>query len=456
MPLAGRMVREGQSVDDTGKKVDRARILRSKAAALEQERQTLLDACSAEERPFVKALVDMPGGADETTPGRWWSVARRGLPQILAVLSILASLPLLIALRSLDPTPLGVVVAIATIVLVLLLVLSLAIDLPSHWRNVSLVLESGSFYFFAGLALLFFAQRGSDAREHPSITFILAMLGVAIMLFGTGSQATGALATQGARLPPIGEPSGTTATATATEPSGDGGDGAPGWGLMKANAIIAGGAAVLTIVFGFGVIYYRDEIPRVFNDYGQYERILVKPCYTRAQNCVASDFTLRDGPRDFDFRSYEVTASNAEGEELFVRKSQGGFQILALPGEDLKIGRLVQVKLLRTEVEAATSDYEPSITLTMRLPDSQSRIMDGGDASSCLATLSTRSANCRVAMVRDPLDNREVRTTMDILSLNLVREAPDGALQARMQPVPDVPSGSLNADSLQTVDLDLR
>ena len=445
-------MREGQSVVDTGKKVDRARLLRAKAAALEQERQTLLDACSAQERPFVKALVDMPGGADATMPRGWRSAARRSLPQILAVLSILASLPLLIALRSLDPSPLGVVVAIATIVLVLLLVLSLATDLPSHWRNVSLVLESGSFYFFAGLALLFFAQRGSDAREHPSITFILAMLGVAIMLFGTGSQATGALATQGARLPPLGEPSGTT----ATEPSGQGGDGAPGWGPMKANAIIAGGAAVLTIVFGFGVIYYRDEIPRVFNDYGQYERILVKPCYTRAQSCVASDFTLRDGPRDFDFRSYEVTASNAEGEELFVRKSQGGFQILALPGEDLKIGRLVQVKLLRTEVEAAASDYEPSITLTMRLPDSQSRVVDGGEASSCLATLSTRSANCRVAMVRDPFDNREVRTTMDILSLNLVREAPDGALQAKMQPVPDVPSGSLNADSLQSVDLDLR
>ncbi len=67
------------------------------------------------------------------------------------------------------------------------------------WAQLDRILSSGGFYFFAGLALLLYAIHTTNTQVHPSLTFLLAMLGMAIMLFGTGSQAVGTIATAGAR-----------------------------------------------------------------------------------------------------------------------------------------------------------------------------------------------------------------------------------------------------------------
>lgn len=95
--------------------------------------------------------------------------------------------------------------------------------------------SSGNFYIVVGCIFLWQAISRAD-EAHSSLVFILAILGVAIILYGTGTQA----AAQG------------DATQTA-----------PGT-TAKLNLAIAGGAGVLAAVFGFGVLSYHDEIGKVF------------------------------------------------------------------------------------------------------------------------------------------------------------------------------------------------
>lgn len=102
------------------------------------------------------------------------------------------------------------------------------------YSEVKAFFQSGVFYILLGC--LFLVAAWVALRDtHSVFVFLLAILGVAILLFGTGTQAAGDATT----------------------------------GNMK--IAMAGGAGVLAAVFGFGVISYNSEIPRVFKrtvDYG--------------------------------------------------------------------------------------------------------------------------------------------------------------------------------------------
>lgn len=191
----------------------------------------------------------------------------------------------------------------------------------TFWSQVERVLQSGVFYFFAGLALLVSAIYATNTHEHPSLTFLIAMLGVAIMLFGTGSQAAGSIASSGAPLP---SPSDAVVSSrnpgTAPREGADGGtpvqgdlgrksnanpgpgpagevvaaasdgpsrvrDAVSDWSPVKANAAVAGGAAVLTALFAWGVIHYRSDIRNVFSDSDDYARLQIDTCASRQSDC---------------------------------------------------------------------------------------------------------------------------------------------------------------------------
>src|SRR6266849_2086798 len=104
------------------------------------------------------------------------------------------------------------------------------------FQEVKNFFSSGVFYIVVGSAFLYVSYSISLAnRAHTAFVFLLAVLGVALVLFGTGTQAAG---------------SGTA-------------------GSIK--VAIAGGAGVLALVLGFGVVSNGRELGNVFKrslDYG--------------------------------------------------------------------------------------------------------------------------------------------------------------------------------------------
>ncbi len=115
--------------------------------------------------------------------------------------------------------------------------------------------SSGVFYIVLGGIFLFtsYVQIG-EPKSHPSFIFLLAILGVAIVLYGTGTQAIGKSNT------------GTT------------------------NVAIAGGAGVLAIVLGFGVVQFNEAIQKVFSSAKYYAVIRLVP---DSRSANLDDFVIR-------------------------------------------------------------------------------------------------------------------------------------------------------------------
>jgi hypothetical protein len=130
------------------------------------------------------------------------------------------------------------------------------------YREFKSFFSTGIFYIALGAIFLWIACKQSN-QLHPALTFLIAILGVAVLLYGTGTQAAG---------------------------SGNTG---------QLNVAIAGGAGVLAAVFGFGVLQYHDKIGKVFRyqkDYGVIE--------------------LNSDVRILDFDNYDVTAELTDGAPL--------------------------------------------------------------------------------------------------------------------------------------------
>jgi hypothetical protein len=351
-------------------------------------------------------------------------------------------------------------------------------DFDKFWERAEKVLQSGIFYFFAGLGLLLFAIYASDHNEHPSLTFLIAMLGLAIMLFGTGSQAAGAVATAGARLPrmsevrktdaangsnsgtpsdsPVGEaiaeaetsiravvkavdeglakptdaeklaglanlPNLAKAAESAVgkirpEASQIGTSRAADWSPVKANAAIAGGAAVLTAIFGIGVIKYSPEIRGVFNDFDQYENISIEAC---ASYAISQDGQLCDGDKDaaagIKLDEYAIQAQNAYGSPIYARLN--GRQIIILVFRNDRLGgpfvRLVAHRLVEGR------DYKKDMSVSIPLEDKANA--SDSTASRAACSQGQSGADCRLARVVKRAGEND-RTRMSWFTLNFAND----------------------------------
>lgn len=144
------------------------------------------------------------------------------------------------------------------------------------YRAIRLFFNSGVFYIVLGSLFLLAAYSALD-NVHSAFVFLLAILGVAIVLYGTGTQAAG---------------TGNTGTL---------------------NVAIAGGAGVLAAVFGFGVINYAQSIQDVFKgtvDYG-------------VLSISNSDIQSLDFQKDYD-----VIAELYDGTRLHLWRKQKAIQII--------------------------------------------------------------------------------------------------------------------------------
>jgi hypothetical protein len=102
--------------------------------------------------------------------------------------------------------------------------------------------SSGFFFLLLGGALLFVAQ-DRMSTNHAGITFVLVVLGVALLLYGTGTQGMGQF-TSGA-----------------------------GAGY---NIAIAGGAGVVAFIVAYGIIKYSTDMRDAFQPERKFVRVLVQ------------------------------------------------------------------------------------------------------------------------------------------------------------------------------------
>jgi hypothetical protein len=132
------------------------------------------------------------------------------------------------------------------------------------WDNFVKFTMSGLFFMIVGSSFLLTAGV-TITRTHSAFTFILVVVGVAILLYGTGTQGMGTVDS-------------TLETA-------------------KYKVQIAGGAGVLAFVVAFGIIHFAPEIKDAFQVQKKYVRVIVagNDGYTDLQN-FASEFTIDGMP----------------------------------------------------------------------------------------------------------------------------------------------------------------
>jgi hypothetical protein len=103
--------------------------------------------------------------------------------------------------------------------------------LPAWFRIPTAFFQSGLFFMLFGTAFLYFAFANGQ-RAHSAMTFILVVIGSAMVLFGTGTQASGDV------------------------------DGTEEGRAYKVK--IAGGAGVMSLIIGFGLVLKGNDLKGVF------------------------------------------------------------------------------------------------------------------------------------------------------------------------------------------------
>jgi hypothetical protein len=173
------------------------------------------------------------------------------------------------------------------------------IPLIGAYGEIKAFFQSAVFYIMLGCMFLFTAYYLLD-RSHSAFVFLLAILGIAIVLYGTGTQAAGTGRTGDDKVGP------------------------------NMNIAIAGGAGVLAAFFGFGVLHYQRDLAEVFKhnyDYG----VLQLARGNQGQSISLSDF--------------DITANLPDGRSLPLWKDKNSIHIMVpIYSESVPTDILVQVK----------------------------------------------------------------------------------------------------------------
>src|SRR5262249_933268 len=107
---------------------------------------------------------------------------------------------------------------------------------PSKWDRFNQFTSSGLFFMLIGATFLVVAALTLNT-SHATFSFVLVVVGVAVLLFGTGTQGVGEAE-------------------------------APGYKVA-----IAGGAGIIAFCVGWGIIHYAEEIKTVFQVEKKYVRV---------------------------------------------------------------------------------------------------------------------------------------------------------------------------------------
>src|SRR4051794_15932277 len=130
------------------------------------------------------------------------------------------------------------------------------------YAELKLFFATPLFFILLGSAFLIAAFRLME-DTHPSFVFLLAILGISIVLYGTGSQGVGSAEFKDA---------------------------------IPVKVAVAGGAGVLAAVFGFGILWQSERVSQVFKTSRQYGLVVLK----NETNDIFDLTTLRISARSLD------------------------------------------------------------------------------------------------------------------------------------------------------------
>ena len=143
-----------------------------------------------------------------------------------------------------------------------------------------------------------------------------------------------------------------------------------GW---EANATITGGAAVLAIVFGVGVINYHKDIREVFADYDQYQLVFIEACATYGRLCSdpESKLSATDSDRPsrlalFSLTDYSISAEMA-GRPLYVSQEGKSHIALLVFGRDLRDS--LQIRLYARRHSPSQNDIVDELEVQFTVAD---------------------------------------------------------------------------------------
>jgi hypothetical protein len=198
---------------------------------------------------------------------------------------------------------------------------------------VSAFFQSSAFYYFSGIGFIATALLLQNAGVYSTFVFMLALLGVAILLYGTGSQAMLSLGQGSQSLDKekieillrgkLNDP------AAAAQMSADIAKVAGVPSGQYANFAVAGGAAALTAFFGWGLAKYAPDVRDTFRDHTRFALVLIEPA-------AGSDLT-----------AYMLSAATQYGHPLYVRPGPNQFYLM-LPEPMARPQTVINLSFLRT------------------------------------------------------------------------------------------------------------
>jgi uncharacterized protein YjeT (DUF2065 family) len=187
---------------------------------------------------------------------------------------------------------------------------------------------TGIFYIILGLGILYYASANMGA-SHAALSFVLVVLGLALVLYGTGTQSAGDLKSD--------------ATTAA-----------------RYNVYIAGGAGVLAFCIAMGIVYKHEDMKQAFQIERQYLIVKVQP--------------TDDGQSRLD--NYLAHAS-IEGMSIPLAR-RGDNLMVYVPFVLTDTSATVNISLERSGASAATSPLRPTMNKTFLVNLALRRVADSG------------------------------------------------------------------------------
>ncbi|TWA70384.1 hypothetical protein FBZ85_1233 [Azospirillum brasilense] len=271
---------------------------------------------------------------------------------------------------------------------------------PPPASRLEYYMESGLFYFIVGCLFIVFSFIASWLGLNSSLIFVVAVLGIAVLLYGTGSQSAGSygsatgdlialLARNNARLTPEQQAALLEKLKAGTESET----------VAKWNIVVAGGAALLAAGFGYGIINYSPQIRSVFRDHDTYFRVRIELCRHDDQRCApqkempgkandrqnAKSLAIQDD--DYRKLSEALVLETVAGHKLHFRRDGGVLEAIVLD-RDMGPQRMFRLSTPGGPIITATPGLAISVS---NEPFNVDRLMEapngmGEEGGSCIKT----------------------------------------------------------------------
>lgn len=261
-------------------------------------------------------------------------------------------------------------------------------------------LQTPPFYVILGLLLIGCSYLGTIVSLNSSLNFIVVILGIAILLYGTGSQAAATLGVDAKQAASLLEAYVAASPGKRSDkllgqvkealdkPAANGG----------LNIAIAGGAAVLAAFFGYGIITYRQDILLTLREWDRYSVVSVDLCYQEelSAKCLrAGEIGQASTDLDSTIRDLLVLKSGT-GRTVFRRIADGRLEFVVFDG-DLGSDRSVKFVTVTKEVGSGRSGANYVVGAEFFVPADINEIPNG----KCIDYLDADEKNCAVTYLND-------------------------------------------------------